>query len=106
MRPPMYHTAYRVVTTANAYGDKVASGTVAYKCHVRIINEAVTASNDETTQCDAMFWFEPDTPVVKNAIWKFQGEHYRVERIIEARKLRNPQLQFIKVEMLKYGQIS
>lgn len=106
MKPPMLHTAYLVATTRNAYGDYAPGSEVAYKCHARIITEGVTASNNETIQSDAMFWFESDTPCPENSIWKFRGEHYRVERRVEARRLRDPSIQFIKCEMLKYGVIS
>lgn len=106
MQPPMNHTAYKVTTTRNAYGDYIPSGETAYKCHIRHITEQVTSTNDETVQSDLMLWFEPDVPVTKGSVWKVEGEHFRVERIIKARRLRDPSVQFIKTELLKYGQIS
>lgn len=106
MRPPMTHTVYKVSTTRNAYGDFIASGTTTLKAHVRIITEQVSSSSNEAIQCDAQMWFEPDSGVQKEDIVKFEGEHYRVERLIEARRLRNPEVMFIKCEMLKYGTIS
>lgn len=106
MRPPMLHTAYKVTTTRNAYGDFLASGETALKCHFRYITEQVTATNNETIQSDAMAWFEPDSGVNRKDIIKFDGEHFRVERVTKARRLRDPNVQFIKVELLKYGVIS
>lgn len=106
MRPPMNHTAYKVTTTRNAYGDFIASGTTTLKCHFRYITEQVSNVNDQQIQSDAMAWFEPDSGVEKEDIIKFEGEHYRVERVIQARRLRDPSVQFIKVELLKYGAIS
>ena len=102
----MTHTAYKVTTTRNAYGDYTASGEVAHICHFRYITEQVTGTNSETIQSDSMAWFEPDSGIGRKDIIKFEGEHFRVERVIEARKLRNPVVQFIKVELLKYGVIS
>lgn len=102
----MFQTAYKVTTTRNAYGDYVASGEVALKCHFRYITEQVTDSDNETIQSDAMAWFEPDSGVDRKDILKIDGEHFRVERVIKARKLRDPNVQFIKVELLKYGVIS
>jgi hypothetical protein len=102
----MLHTAYKVTTSRSAYGDLTASGTTTLKCHARIITEQVTSTSNETIQSDAMFWFEPDSGVEKSDILKFEGEHYRVERVILARRLRSPGVQFIKVECLKYGTIS
>ena len=106
MKPPMLHTAYKVTTTRNAYGDYIPSGEVALSCHFRYINEQVTSTNDETIQSDAMAWFEPDSGVDRKDIIKFEGEHFRVERVIKARRLRETAVQFIKVELLKQGIIS
>jgi hypothetical protein len=106
MKPPMTHTAYKVTMTSNAYGDRIAGGTTPLKCHVRIINMLATTSSNEQIDSDALFWFEPDSGVVKGDVIKYQAEHYRVERLTEARRLRNPNVQFIKVECLKYGRIS
>lgn len=102
----MSFTAYKVTNTRNAYGDYVASGTTALKCHFRYITEQVTSTNNETIQSDAMAWFEPDSGVNRGDIIKFDGEHFRVERVTRARKLRDKNVHFIKVELLKYGVIS
>jgi len=107
MQPPMLHTAYLVGMTRNAYGDYTPTNSdTPYRCHVRIINERVSSSNDETTQSDAMFWFDASTPAVEGSVWKYGDTHYRVERRTEARKLRDPTIQFLKCEVLKYGAIS
>lgn len=106
MKPPMLHTAYKVSYTRNAYGDYIASGTTALKCHVRIINDIQISAMNEQIQSDALMWFEPDSGVQKEDVIKFEGEHYRVERLTEARRLREPNVQFIKCEMSKYGVIS
>ena len=106
MKPPMLHTVYKVTKTRNAYGDYTASGETALKAHVRIINDLQTTSMNEQINSDALMWFEPDSGVVKGDILKFDGTHYRVERLTEARRLRNPTVQFIKCELLKYGMIS
>lgn len=104
--PPMFHTAYKVTSSRNAYGDYIASGETSLKCHFRVINGLVAGDNNEEIQSDAMAWFEPDSGVVKGDIIKFEGTHYRVERLTEARRLRNPAILFIKCELLKYGTIS
>ncbi len=102
----MFHTAHKVSYTSNAYGDRIAGATTALKCHVRIITMLSTSTANQQIECDALMWFEPDSAVVKDTIIKFEGEHYRVERLTQARKLRNPEVQFIKCEMMKYGLIS
>ena len=106
MMPPMYHTVHKVTSTRNAYGDFIAGTEVPLKAHVRIIEEQVTGQANEAVQCDAMMWFEPDSGVQRQDIIKFQDTYYRVERYTEARKLRDPNIQFIKTELLKYGDIS
>lgn len=106
MKPPMLHTAYKVSYTRNAYGDFIANGTTTLKCHFRYITEQVTSTSNETIQSDAMAWFEPDSGIEKKDIVTIDGQHFRVERVIKARRLRDAQVVFIKVELLKYGRIS
>lgn len=102
----MFHTAYKITSARNAYGDYTASGQTTLKCHARIINELVTSSNNEQIQSDATMWFEPDSGVVRGDIIKFEDVFYRVERMTEARRLRNTTVLFLKCDMLKYGVIS
>ena len=108
----MRHTSYKVTTTRNAYGDYVASGETALACHFRYITiQAGGASSrgvrgNESVDADAMAWFEPDSGIEREDIIKFEGEHFRVEKVTKARRLRDPSVQFIKVELLKYGAIS
>ena len=102
----MLHTAYKVTTTRNAYGDYTASGETALRCHFRQITMRATGGPDEQTDSDAMAWFEPDAGVDKGDILKIKGDHYRVERVTQARRLRDPDVQFLKVDLLKYGVIS
>ena len=53
-----------------------------------------------------MAWFEPDSGVEKEDVLLIDNENFRVERVIKARRLRDSSVQFIKVELLKYGLIS
>ncbi len=105
MKPPMNHTAYKVASTRNAYGDYVAGAETTLKCHWRSITTLVP-EQPEQVQSDAMAWFEPDSGVVRGDIIKFEGTHWKVEKVTEARKLRQTAVQFIKCELLKYGAIS
>lgn len=106
MRPPMRHTVYKQTTTRNAYGDFISSGEIALPCHFREINEQVTTNVVETVQSDAMAWFLPDSGVDREDIIRFGSDYYRVERVIKARRLHHPDVQFIKTELLRYGVIS
>jgi len=105
MKPPMNHTAYKVAYTRSGYGDYVRGAETAIICHFRVISELVQNSA-ETVQSDAMAWFEPDSDIQKGDIIAFQGIDYIVERLTEARRLRDTSIQFIKTELLKYGAIS
>lgn len=108
----MRHTAYKVTTTRNAYGDYIAAGETALICHFRYITIQAGGSSgrnirgNESVDADAMAWFEPDSGIEREDLIKFEGEHFRVEKVIKARRLRDPDVQFIKCELLKYGQIS
>lgn len=106
MKPPMMHTAYKVTQTRNEYGDFTGTTLTAIPCHFRYITEQITGGPNEQIQSDAMAWFEPDSGIEKKDILKLDDEYFRVERVIKARRLRSSVVQFIKVELLKYGQIS
>ncbi|RLA58673.1 MAG: hypothetical protein DRR04_10380 [Gammaproteobacteria bacterium] len=105
MKPPMLHTAYKVSSSRNAYGDYVAGAETTLICHWRDITNLIQEANEQI-QSDAMAWFEPDSGVVKGDIIKFEGNHYVAIRITRARKLRETPVQFLKVELQKYGAIS
>lgn len=103
MRPPMMHTATKLIQTRNEYGDFVGDETETLPCHFRYITAQVTGDSNEVVQSDAMAWFEPDSGVQRKDVITFDGEKFRVERVIKARRLRDPQVLFLKVELLKYG---
>lgn len=105
MKPPMLHTAYKVSSSRDAYGNFVADGETTLICHWRDITEVITDMN-ETVRSDAMAWFEPDSGVDKNDIIKFEGSYYRVDLVVKARRLRQAPVQFIKVQLSRYGAIS
>lgn len=105
MKPPMLHTAYKANTSRNAYGDYSFTTGTALACHFRYITDLVTGDNQQI-QSDALAWFMPDSGVVKGDIIKFDNEYWMVERVTKARKLRDPNVQFIKCELFKYGVIS
>jgi len=106
VKPSMNQTAYKLTTSRNAYGDFTVSGQVAHKCHFRYITEQITSQTNETINSDAMAWFEPDSGIDRKDIIKIDDEFFRVERVTKARRLRSPSVLFIKVDLLKYGNIS
>jgi len=106
MKPPMLHTAYKLTTSRNVYGDFTYTGETAIKCHFRYITEHISGENQESIESDAMIWCEPDSGVDREDIIKFDDEYWRVERVIKARRLRSTAVQFIKCELLRYRTIS
>lgn len=101
----MPHTAYKIKFTYNAYGDYVVTNDVKLKCHFRHITRQMTEPN-ENIDSDAMAWFMPDADIAEKDLIKFEDTYYRVERLWRARKLRKPNVQFIKTELKRYGAIS
>ena len=106
MKPPMRHTAYKVATTRNAYGDYIAGAKTAIICHFREITDLVTSTSNEAINCDAMAWFEADSGIIKGDILIIESQGYKVEKLIKARRLHSVEVQFIKTELTKYGVIS
>lgn len=105
MKPPMLHTISKVTTVRNTYGDYLVTGRIELSCHFRDINEQVTGGVNETVQSDAMCWLEPDAPVDRGDLLEFGDTCYRVERVTKARRLRETPIQFLKLDLLKYGQV-
>ena len=106
MKPPMLHTAYKVTMTRDAYGSYTATGSTTLKCHFRKNVGQVTGTNNEVIQSDVIAWFEPDSGVALKDVMKIGDTHYRVERIISARRLRSTSIQFLKCDLAIYGVIS
>lgn len=104
--PPMNHTVYILDNTQNEYGDYTATVETSVRCHFREITDLQHNSSGDSIQSDAMAWFEPDAPIERGTIVKFDGTHYKVERITVARRLHATEAVFIKTELMKYGPIS
>lgn len=106
MKPPMVHTAYKVSYTRNAYGDYTATSSTAIPCHFRYINEIDSNADNEQLQFDGLAWFDGSASISENDIVQIEGEHFRIERLIKARRLRNPTVLFLKCFLQRYGVIS
>jgi hypothetical protein len=106
MKPPMNHVGYKVNFTKNAYGDYTATSSTQLNCHFRYVNEVISASPNETIMSDAMAWFNPSDSINEQDIVMIDGNHYRVEKVIRARKLRSTTVVFTKCYLLRYGMIS
>lgn len=98
----MVHTITRVTTNRNAYGDYIQTAVEDISCHFREINNTDATTAPEEAQSDALLWLDPTVAVVENDIFQFDGNYYRVERVTKARRLRNPNVVFIKCEMQRH----
>lgn len=106
MKPAMLHQAYKVSYTRNAYGDYTATSSTAINCHFRYINEVITSNPNEQIQSSAIAWFEPDLSVVIGDVFLIDDNHYRVEKLVKARRLRSTAIEFKKAYLALYGVIS
>lgn len=98
----MLHTAYKVTKARGKYGDYNGSNQTALPCHFREITALQDVGISDTIQSDAMAWFEADSGVLKGDVIKFEDTLYKVERLTNARRLRNTQVLFIKTELNRY----
>lgn len=105
-KPPMRQTAYKVTTSRNAYGDYVESTRASIPCRFRYITGLDINGVTESTTCDALAWFEADSGIVKKDVLVIDGEGFIVDKVIKARRLHDSEVQFLKVELMKYGVIS
>jgi len=103
--PPLLHNITKINTTTDEYGGYVEGGSVALNCHFREITNTDITNNPQLAQSDAICWLEPDSGVVEKDILVFNSEYYRVEKVIKARRLRNPNVVFLKCELQRQGEI-
>lgn len=106
MLPPMLHKAYKINYSRSGYGDYIATSSTAINCHFRYINDVISNNPNEQIQSDAMAWFHPDADISLSDIILVDGNHYRIEKLIRARKLRSTAIQFKKAYLQLYGIIS
>lgn len=62
-------------------------------------------TNIEGITSDAMAWFAPDTVIQKGDIIIADGDYFRVEKIVKARKMVDATVQFLKVSLQKHKQV-
>ena len=102
----MLQTCYKLTTSQNSYGDYTSTSETAIDCHFRYINQQIFDSNNQVIQSDAMLWTDIDSGIALKSIIKYEGEHYIVEKVTKARRLRETEVQFLKFELKRYGVIS
>jgi len=85
-----------VETTRNDFGDEILESVETLACRWRNITLLRRGSHMDGSDADSLVHFEPDAPVFRGAILKYQGEYYQVDDITYAKKLGSTEVQFIK----------
>lgn len=97
-----------IAVTKNRFGDLSYSSTTALKCWFREVTmqEAQPQAGKEAVRSDAMAWFPPDSGVTEGSVLLILGQYYRVQQVINARRLDDPAVVFIKTTLERFEVIS
>lgn len=101
----MAQEAEIVKTSRNKYGDFIVTSSETITCRFRVITELDLIGNREEMRSDALMWVRPDEDIAENTIVYYDGEYYKVQRVVEARRLRGGTVEFKKCLMEKYTNI-
>jgi hypothetical protein len=86
-----------VEAVINVYGDQIPSNETSVMCRFRNITELDHLPNMEGVDAaDAIVWFEPDVDIEEGSIIKVDGEYWRIDRLIKARRLSSSAIVFLK----------
>lgn len=90
-------------TTLNKNGEQVIGSETAVKCRFKNVTQLESGLNREGVEAfDAILWFEANAPIVEGTIIFCDGGYWRVNRLIKARKLAGPNVEFLKALVNKY----
>lgn len=108
LTPKLVQSCRKVTKTRNDYGDIEYGATTVLSCLYRDISSLqIGNANREEVDVDGMFWFEPDSGVARGDIILFEGEYFRIEKIIKARaRLSDNTVHFLKCEVMRQRQVS
>lgn len=95
----LVQTCQLITATRNEYGDYIEGVTTTLDCRFREISTINRSSHVELADADAMIWFAPDTEIAIGNIILFDGVHYQIERLTNARRLGESETQFIKCDL-------
>lgn len=105
MKPNMTQTIVKVSASYNRFGDLDFDNTGQNEYLIgkfRYITQLqITTQNREQVTADAMAWFNPDSGVVRGDVLHYDGEYFRVEKVVKARDLDSEAVHFIKCYLVK-----
>lgn len=105
----LVQTCNKIAKSYNARGDIVYGAVTSdVPCLYRDQSELLVGNgNREEVKIDGIFWFYPDSGFERGDIIEFEGEYFRIDRIIKARRrLRGNALKFIKAQVMRQRQVS
>lgn len=91
-----------ITTTTSKFGDQIFSNSEEIPCRFRYITNVDQTNNAELySNIDAIFWCEPDQPIIEGTILFVDDEYWRVQRLIKARKF-DPEKRFLKAFLRRH----
>lgn len=92
-------TCQKITTTRNSYGDFVDGAHTNLSCRFRWILREDRGVHIDELDADAMVWFPTGTDIALGDVIIYQSYRFKVEKLIEARKLYKSTIEFIKCEV-------
>lgn len=107
MEGKLVQSCTKITVTHNKYGDIEYGTTEDRSCLYRDISLSTRSPNRGEIDVDGIFWFDATDDWALGDVLLFEGEYYRVERLIKARRrVVDNSLKFIKCEVSRQRQIS
>lgn len=76
-----------IATTTNDFGDEVEGVTQVLACRWRDSTLIRRGSHSETSDATSLVHFAADAPVKRGSVLKFNGEYYKVDEYLPAKRL-------------------
>lgn len=99
----MVHECTLYAQAPDEYNNLRAINPVETTCWFREINNLdVAVPGREEESADAMAWFRPDESVNEGDLLTVAGKSYRIMQIVQARRLGETSIQFIKTYLERF----
>lgn len=95
----MVDSCQLIETTRDDFGQEISGTTQTLNCRWRDITDLRRGAHTETSDATAQVWFPAGTPIERGTILLYNGEHYQVVRITQAKRLGETTPQFVKCDV-------
>ena len=102
----MEQTCELLETSLNQFGGQAVESAKSIKCRFRFITELDRTQNREGIRSDALLWISPKENIIQGTLVRYNNEVFRVDQIIEARRLRGETIYFKKCLLNKYAEVA